>query len=147
MPLADLGYREDHQAYAHQHDQHQEDRFCIERPLRTIGHVALTLTRRHLRVPVLLVLDETAGPVLEDALEVNGDGDQDDVHEANDGTIEVNHDIEMNVEHIGDVASKYYQADIEDLLPVYRTALFDLAHLEETEPADIISFTWRLVGS
>lgn len=63
---------------------------------------------------------------------MNKDGYDYDICEADDGSIEVDHDIEMNIEQIDDIAGQYYTSNINNFFPVDPVTIIDLKHLEET---------------
>lgn len=132
-----LGYFADgdyHQSDPHQDDEDEEDSLGVEGPLRAVVIVALALIGLDAAVPFVLVLDEATSPVLEDALEMDRDGDEDDIGEADDGSVEVDHHVQMHVEHINKIAGQHHTSNIEYFFPVDAATLIDLKHLEETQP-------------
>jgi hypothetical protein len=67
VPLRDLADSYNHEPDPHKDYEDKEDSLSVEGPLRTIVIVALTLIDLNSSVPLLLIIDESAAPIVEDA--------------------------------------------------------------------------------
>ena len=103
----------DSQSQAEDQDGHQETTLKPQSPLATVLDVAFTLVLLELSIPRRVIFDLATAAVEEDTFKVDPNRDADDVGEADDGSVEVDHGLQGSVEFVGDQGNQHPDEDVE----------------------------------